>query len=57
MKLGFLATMYKTLEAPITTAVDANFFRHLSQFSKKIFHEDRMLADDSHEILCLFCNF
>ena len=46
-----------TLKAPITTAADDK----LSQFRKKkigmIFHENRLPADDSHEISCLIRYF
>ena len=40
------------LKAPITTAADDTFCDIFSNFrkkKKKIFHEDRLLADDSHE--------
>ena len=44
-----------TLKAPITTAADDKFCDIFSYFRKKgiIFHENRLPADDSHEISCL----
>ena len=48
------------LKAPITTGADDNFCDIFSNFSKKkgmIFHENRLLADDSHEISCLIVIF
>ena len=48
------------LKAQIMTAADDKFFNILSNFRKKqgmIFHENRLPADDSHEISCLICCF
>ena len=50
------------LQAPITTAEDDNFCDIFPNFWKKlgmIFHENRLPADDSHEIIisCLLCYF
>ena len=49
-----------TLKAPITTAADDKFRDIFPCFRKKsgmIFHENRLPADDSHEISCLICYF
>ena len=49
-----------TLKAPITTAADDKFCDIFPCFRKKsgmIFHENRLPADDSHEISCLICYF
>ena len=49
-----------TLKAPITTAADDKFCEIFPNFQKKfgmIFHENRLLADDYHEISCLICYF
>ena len=48
-----------TLKAPITTAADDKFCEIFPKFKKKgmIFHENRLSADDSHEISCLICYF
>ena len=43
-----------TLKAPITTAADDKI---CDIFSNLTFHENRLLADDSHEISCLICYF
>ena len=44
-----------TLKAPITTAADDTFFNFFHNLRKKgmIFRENRVPADDSHEISCL----
>ena len=58
---GFSSVLYLALEAPITTAADDNykFCNIFPNFQKKgmIFHENRLPADDSHEISCLICYF
>ena len=49
-----------TLKAPITTAADDKFCNIFLNFRKKIrliFHENRLPADDSHEISYLFVIF
>ena len=49
-----------TLKAPITTAADDKFCVIFSNFRKKygmILHENRLPADDSHEISYLICYF
>ena len=49
-----------TLIAPITTAADDKFCEIFPNFGKKggmIFHENHLLADDSHEISCLISYF
>ena len=49
-----------TLQAPIKTAADDKFWDIFTNFRKKygmIFHENRLPADDSHEIPCLICYF
>ena len=49
-----------TLKAPITTAADDKFCDIFPNFRQKkgmIFHENRLPADDSHEISCLICYF
>ena len=51
---------YLTLKAPNTTAAEDKFCDIFSNFRKKygmIFHENRLPADDSHEISCLICYF
>ena len=48
------------LKAPIATAADDTFCDIFPKFQKKkgmIFHENRLPADDSHEILYLICYF
>ena len=48
-----------TLKAPITTVADDKLCDIFSNFRKKkgmIFHENRLPADDSHEI-CLICYY
>ena len=49
-----------TLKAPITPAADNKFCDIFPNFQKKLgmlFHENRLLADDSHPISCLICYF
>ena len=54
-----------TLIAPITTAADDKFcdifanFQRIANFRKKgmMFHENRLPADDSHEISFFICYF
>ena len=49
-----------TLNAPITTAAADNFRDIFLNYRKKygmIIHENRLPADDSHEISCLICYF
>ena len=49
-----------TLKAPITTAADDKFwdiFPNLRKKSGMIFHENRLPADNSHEISWLICCF
>ena len=49
-----------TLKAPITTAADDKFCVIFPNFRKKkgmICHENRLSADNSHEISCLICYF
>ena len=49
-----------TLKAPITTAADDKFrdiFPNLQQKKGMILHENRLPADDTHEISCLICYF
>ena len=49
-----------TLKAPITTAADDKFCDIFPNFRNKldmIFHENRLPADDSHEISYLICYF
>ena len=49
-----------TLKASITTAADDKFCDIFPNFRKKlgmILHENRLPADDSHEISCLICYF
>ena len=48
-----------TLKAPITTAADDKFYIFLNFQQKQgiILHENRLSADDSHEIACLICYF
>ena len=50
-----------TLKAPaITTATDDKFCDIFLNFRKKLgmtLHENRLPADDSHEISCLICYF
>ena len=49
-----------TLNAPITTAADDKFYNIFLSFQQKmgmIFHENRLPADDSHEISCIICYF
>ena len=49
-----------TLKVPITTAADDKFSDIFLNFQKKegmIFHENRLPADDSHQILCLIYYF
>ena len=50
-----------TLKAPIKTAADNDTFCDIfPNFRKEqgmIFHENRLPADDSHEISCLICYF
>ena len=50
---------YLTLKAPITTAADDKFCDIFPNFRKVRYniHENRLLADDSHEISCLICYF
>ena len=50
----------KTLIAPITTAADdkvSHIFPNIPKKEGMIFHENRLPADDSHEISCLICYF
>ena len=52
--------IYLTLKVPITTAADdifCNIFPNSRKKSGMIFHENRLPADDSHEMLCLICYF
>ena len=52
--------MLLTLRVPITTAADDKFCNIFTIFQKKIryvFHENRLPADDSHEISCLISYF
>ena len=52
--------MHFTLKAPITTAADDRLCNIFPNFQKKygmIFLENRLPADDSHEISCLICYF
>ena len=52
--------MELTLKAPITTAADDKFWDIFPNFRQKqgmILHENRLPADDSHEISCLICYF
>ena len=63
VKFGEEGSTYKvslrqglTLKAPITTAADdkfRNFFLSFRQNYGMMFHENRLPADDSHEISCL----
>ena len=49
-----------THKAAITTAADNKFCDIFPSFRQKqgmIFHENRLPADDSHEISCLICYF
>ena len=49
-----------TLNASITTAADDKFCNIFPNFRQKkgmILHENRLPADDSHEISCLIRNF
>ena len=48
-----------TLKEPILTAADDKFFNIFPNFRKKlgIFHENRLPAEDSHEISYLICYF
>ena len=49
-----------TLKAPITTAADDKFCNIFPNFRKKYSmtsHENRLPADDSHEISCFICYF
>ena len=49
-----------TLKAPFTTAADDKYCDFFPYFRKKLgmmFHENRLPADDSHEISCLICIF
>ena len=55
-----MQTAFLTLKAPITTAVDDKFCDVFFNFRKKqdmIFHENRLPADDSHEISYLILLF
>ena len=48
------------LKAPIMTAADDKFYDNFPNFRPKkgmILHENRLPADDSHEISCLICYF
>ena len=58
--------VYLTLKAPIRTAADDKFGDIFPNFQKKgmILHENRLLADDSHDqtaqmcrLVCLICYF
>ena len=48
-----------TLKAPITTAADDKFCDIFPYLKKEgmIFHENRLPADDFHEIACLICYY
>ena len=49
-----------TFKAPITTAADDTFCDIFPNFRQKqgmLFHENRLPADDSHEIKCLIFYF
>ena len=51
-----MPTCIITFKVPITTAADNKYCYIFSNFREKkgmIFHEKRLSADDSHEILCL----
>ena len=51
---------FLTLKAPIMTAADNKFCNIFTNFRQKegmILHENRLPADDSHEISCLICYF
>ena len=53
----YMNSMILTHKAQITTAIDDTFCDIIPKFRKKIshdiFHENRLPADDSHEISCL----
>ena len=54
------ATRLLTLKAPLTTAADNKLCEIFPHFRKKygmVFHENRLPADDSHEISCLICYY
>ena len=54
------ACNWLTLRVPIMTAAEDRFCDIFPNFPKKkgmIFHENRLPADDSHEISCLICYF
>ena len=56
----FAYLSFLTLKAPITTAADDKFcdiFPDLRYIYGMILHENRLPADDSHEISCLICDF
>ena len=55
-----IITTLLSLKAPITTAADDKFCNIFSSFRQKegmIFHENRLPADDFHEISCLIYYF
>ena len=55
-----LTRMLLALKEPITTTGDDKFCDIFPTFLQKqgmIFHENRLPADDSHEISCLICYF
>ena len=61
MCTGCISEQTASLKAPITPAADDKFCDIFPNFRKKkevmIFHENRLPADDSHEISFLICNF
>ena len=52
-------SLFAKKKAPITIAADDKFATSFLIFEKKgmIFHENRLTADDSHEISCIICYF
>ena len=57
---GYLNINPYWLKVPITTAADDKFWDIFPNFRQKkgmILHENRLPADDSHEISCLICYF
>ena len=55
-----LAGLWLTLKVPIKTAADDKFcliFPNFRKISAMILHENRLPADDSHEISYLICYF
>ena len=59
ISIWYAAVYGLTLKASMTTAADGKFCDIFSNFQKKgmICHENRLLADDSHEISCLIVIF